>query len=92
VSTALSYTFTMTGSRSLTAGFALMPALNFAPAGGSLSFTWPAAADGWVLEESPDMSPGSWVNSARPVSIVSGQNRVTVDPASGRMFFRLIHP
>ena len=90
VSTAPSYTFTMTANRALSAAF--KPLMNSLAAPGSASFTWPATAAGWVLQESLDLSPGSWANSARTVTVANGQNQVTVNPTDGQCFFRLRHP
>ena len=75
------------------ATFTALPVLTASPAvAGVLSFSWPSSATGWVLQESPDLSPASWVNSARAVSQNAGQNTVTVPAPSGSLFFRLAHP
>ena len=50
---------------------------------GSLDLTWPESATGWVLQESPDLSPASWVDSALHVTTGGGQNQVTVVNPTG---------
>ncbi len=90
VSPDASYTFTAATARTLIARFAVLPALHLnAPTPGTLKITWPAGATGWVLQESPDLSPGSWADSTRGITVVGGQNQVTVNTASGHGFFRL---
>lgn len=91
VSTSADYSFTSTSSRSLVATFVAQPALICAlGAGGVINIFWPAGAIDWVLEESPDLSPGSWKDSTRPVAIVGSQKRIEVTAATGTAFFRLI--
>jgi len=90
VSPDATYTFTSSTPRKLIARFAALPALQVAvPAAGTFTVAWPDAVTGWTLQESPDLSQGSWVNSPRPVSVVNGQKQVTVSTALGLIFFRL---
>ncbi|MCP5556900.1 MAG: InlB B-repeat-containing protein [Verrucomicrobiaceae bacterium] len=97
VSTAASYTFTAGEPRTLVANFAPLPTLQMQPrAGGAggdgVTFAWPSAFAGWVLEESPDLSPGSWVPSTRLIQ-TNGENKEIVVPQSdGTCFFRLVKP
>ena len=91
VSTSPSYTFTMTGTRTLAANFALHPKMSMAASvAGALTFKWPASATGWTLQESSDLT--TWVNSYRPIMPVAGENTVTVGSAGSGVFFRLAHP
>ena len=91
VSNSRTYTFTMTGSRALSANFELMPKLNVAAAtANTRTFKWPATATGWVLQESSDLT--TWVNSTRAIAPVGGENTVTTNTAAGPVFFRLAHP
>lgn len=94
VSTAATDTFAVGQGRTLAANFALIiPDLKMsAGAPGSLLLDWPADLPGWVLEESPDLSPGSWVPSARAATVNGNRKQVTVTPAGGQRFFRLSHP
>jgi hypothetical protein len=86
------YSFISTVNRTLAANFLTQPMLNSTIAApGALTLSWPAGANGWALEESPDLSPGSWTNSTRPVSIIGNQKQVTVSPLTDRGFFRLFH-
>ncbi|MEQ1854162.1 MAG: hypothetical protein ABMA01_21535, partial [Chthoniobacteraceae bacterium] len=93
VSTSASYSFTSSVNRALVGNFVTLPTLNSAlPAPGSLLLAWPNGATGWILQESPDLSEGSWLNSTRTVNVVGSEKQVTVSPSTGRRFFRLIHP
>jgi hypothetical protein len=93
-STLAGYNFTVSANRTLIANFATIPVLNITPPvpGSGFSFTWPSALTGWVLQESPNLSPTSWVDSALPVTTSGGENQVSVTNPSGSRFFRLSHP
>lgn len=86
------YDFVVTSNRTLVANFALIiPQLSVnASAPGSLVIAWPTNAPDFVLQENPDLSIGSWADSTRPVTVVGGQNQVTISTATGAAFFRLI--
>jgi len=93
VSTSLSYTFTMSGSRSLVATFAPLPALSINAAATpdtTTTLAWPATAIGWFLQESTDLV--TWSASTRAYTNVGGQLTVEITPAGGNIFFRLAHP
>jgi hypothetical protein len=59
---------------------------------GTIGFTWPESATGWVLQESTDLSPASWVNSTLPINTSGGQNQVSIPSPTRSLFFRLAHP
>lgn len=91
VSSKPSYTFPATTNRTLVANF--VPIVGIAVAApGTLDIAWPASAGGWVLQESPDLSPGSWSASALRVTDSGGQCRATFMNPNGNRFFRLTHP
>lgn len=91
VSASTRYSFPAAANRTLVANF--VPIMDLTPAEpGSLLLAWPASAAGWILDESSDLSPGSWFPSTLPVSVVEQQNRVSVGPVVGQAFFRLRHP
>ena len=94
VSTSPSYTFTPGSDQVFEATFKLtIPQMNLsAPVPDTLVIEWPEALPNWNLEESPDLSAGSWLPSAEPVTIVGSNNRVSISPLSGKRFFRLSHP
>ncbi|MGB8165907.1 MAG: hypothetical protein WCF18_00340, partial [Chthoniobacteraceae bacterium] len=94
VDTSAIYTFQASAARSVVANFALIiPQLAMATSvPGSLTLEWPADLPGWVLEESPNLSPGSWVPSAAPIAVIGNNKRVVVAPTAGHGFFRLRHP
>lgn len=72
-----------------------LPEIKMAPvaaAGGGIQLSWPGPVWGWVLEESVDMSPGSWSASGRAVSVSGTQSQVSIPSGSGKGFFRLARP
>lgn len=94
VSTAASYTFAAVGVRSLEANFSLIiPQIGVdASVPGIMTLLWPADLPGWILEESPDLTPGTWLDSAWPVTLVNGNNQVQVGITGGSLYLRLRHP
>jgi hypothetical protein len=99
VSTLNSYDFTVNGVRSLVANFVVanVPTpikIQHTPAPGvAFSMEWSLAPVGWILEESPDLTPGSWSQSVRPDTPHNGLHHVEVaDPAPPHLFFRLRKP
>ena len=91
VSTEAVFTFTSDTSHSLVANFVAQPGLtsSLSPLG-VITISWPAGANSWVLQESPGLSPGSWANSTRQVTVIGNQNQVNIPAATGAAFFRLI--
>ena len=93
VSTSPAYSFISDTNHTLAANFIAHPALATTLTGpGVLTLSWPAGANGWVLQESPDLSLGSWVDSIRSVTIVGSQKQVTVSPRPDSRYFRLARP
>lgn len=85
-----SITFPATANRTFVANF--VPIVEIGAATGTLDLVWPASAAGWALEESPDLSPGSWVPSTLTVTTSGGQSVVSAPTPSGNRFYRLAHP
>jgi hypothetical protein len=86
-----SYAFTAIANRTLVANF--QPIVDISNTGSAtLVLVWPSSATGWALQESPDLSPSSWVNSALPITSSLGQNHVTIPSPTGSKFFRLAKP
>jgi hypothetical protein len=94
VSTAASYAFTVSANRTLVANFALIPIVDATHlvSGDGVTFSWPASLTDWMLEESPDLSPGSWVPSSEPITTSGAQNQITILAPAGSRFFRLARP
>lgn len=91
VSTAASYSFAGTVSRTLVANFIALPPLTCAvPAPGILKLSWPAGASGWVLQQNSDLAPTNWVDLTN--TVVDGQKQIMISPLPGHGFFRLAHP
>lgn len=99
VGTNASYTFTIDVNHSLIANFVPevpLSTISLLPAqqpGGEFFIKWPVNPPGWILEESPDMSPESWIQSLRPVTTDAENHKVTVDPhGASKFYFRLSLP
>ncbi|MGA0845108.1 MAG: InlB B-repeat-containing protein [Luteolibacter sp.] len=61
--------------------------------GVAFSLRWSLVPDGWILEESPDMTPGSWRPSVRNDNPHDGLHEIEIaDPAESQRFFRLKKP
>jgi hypothetical protein len=96
VSNNASYTFTIDVNHSLTANFVPKTSISMVPAeqpGGEFSIKWPIDPPGWILEESADLSPDSWMATLRAITTDAVNHSVTVDPyAAAKRYFRLSLP
>ncbi len=91
VSVSSSYSFPAAADRTLVANF--LPILGIdGGTSGSLAMTWPASATDWILQESPDLNPASWVDSELSITTDGAQNQISIPSPAGRLFFRLIRP
>lgn len=80
-------------SHSLIAHFIPAPIMTVSsPAPGSFQLAWPVDPPGWILQESPDMSVGSWFNSTRPIQEAGGIKSLSIPDPVGSRYFRLAHP
>ena len=50
---------------------------------------WPVTANGYILQESPDLAPGSWTNVRIAVVDKDSEHTVTYPMGAQRRFFRL---
>ncbi len=70
--------------------FAGVPTLSLrVPVPGVFQLSWPASAAGLVLQNTSDLRSGTWTTVANPVSVVNGQNRVSISPLTAVQFYRL---
>jgi hypothetical protein len=91
VSGSADFSFTCSANRTLVAHF--VPILGIQTgAPGEILLSWPASAAGWTLEESPDLSIGSWSPSSRIVTIAGGTHQVAIPATGGSRFFHLREP
>jgi uncharacterized repeat protein (TIGR03803 family) len=68
------------------------PTLNIALSGGQIVLSWPAWASDLVLQQTSDLSAGSWSTVTNSPVVLNQQNEVTLMPAAGgNTFYRLIH-
>lgn len=54
--------------------------------------SWPSPSTGFLLQRNSTLGATSWVSMTNTVEVVNGQNQVTVSPAAGIGFYRLLHP
>jgi Divergent InlB B-repeat domain len=91
VSASTVFSFTSSANRMLVAHF--VPILGvLSGVTNEIQLSWPASAAGWTLEESPDLSAGSWSLSSRAVTTVNGTNHIAIPTTAGRRFFHLSEP
>ena len=64
----------------------------FTIASGFVVLAWPVSVEGFMLEQSPDLSPQSWTDVLTPVVDTATEHTVTVPITGPRMFFRLKKP
>jgi hypothetical protein len=70
-----------------------IPALNISAAHtNTVLVSWLSPSTGFVLQQIAALGATNWVNVTNTVEVVNGQNQVTVSPATGNRFYRLLHP
>ncbi|MDB6111007.1 MAG: Legume lectin beta domain protein, partial [Pedosphaera sp.] len=73
--------------------FVSLPNLTVQPTGsGTFVFTWPGAAGGFVLQQNSDLGTTNWSSVTNAITLVNGQNQVTVPAVAGSRFYRLTLP
>ncbi len=77
-------------------GVPLTPApISFSVSGNTLSLSWPGDHLGWHLQAQTN-APGSGLNTTNWVTLPGSESatstNLTIDPANGSVFFRLINP
>ncbi len=60
--------------------------------GNQMVLTWTTASVGWHLQQSPDLSAGSWENVTLTPTVVGDQNQLTLNAIAPCCFFRFILP
>ena len=57
----------------------------------AVALSWPGFwSSPYLLEQSPALVPANWMPSTNPISVLNGSNYITISPATGTMFFRLL--
>ena len=77
----------LTGGPSLSA-----PALRIRASEKTLVLSWPASFDGFVLQQSSDISATDWASVTNTPTQAAGEYRVVLPSSSGNNFFRLKKP
>ncbi|MBX3748059.1 MAG: hypothetical protein KF833_22350 [Verrucomicrobiae bacterium] len=68
------------------------PSLAIRREGDSVVLSWPASAEGFVLESTPSLSPATWTAVSETPTSAGGQSSVTIGAGSGTRYFRLRRP
>ncbi len=68
------------------------PTLTIQPTNNGVIIGWPASATGFRLIQNTNLNTTNWIANSTPTNVVGGTNQVTITPASGNSFFRLISP
>lgn len=68
------------------------PTLGIQPATNGVTLFWPVTTIPYRLQQNSDLATANWVSNSLPINVVNGTNQVTVSPAQGNQFFRLINP
>lgn len=63
--------------------------LGFELSGTNLKLSWPAAAEGFVVQGTDNLATGTWTAVNAVVEVVNGQNVVTLPVGSGARYFRV---
>ena len=89
------------GNYSLTGGFWSLvavvqtpglPNLTIMCSGNSVTIAWPNTGN-YTLQQNGNLAaPGGWTTSGYTISTVNGTNSITITPATGNRFFRLMQP
>jgi len=82
-------------STQIISNFTFVPITGLAaqPVGNNVQLSWPASIGGYGLQSNPNVgNSGTWTDINPTVNQVSGQNQVTVSPASPELFYRLRLP
>jgi hypothetical protein len=67
----------------------IFPTLGIRKNGAQVVVHWPMPAPRYFLQESADLSTGSWADVTTPATLVGSENQVSVAPV-GKRFYRLI--
>jgi len=89
------------GGFSVTGGFwslisvlqtAGMPTLTITHTGNSVIISWPTPAGTYTLQQTANLAVGNWVTSGLAVTAANGTSSITINGATGNLFFRLSKP
>jgi hypothetical protein len=76
-------------------GFAVSappPAMAIVRSGADVKISWPVRALPWNLYSNPSLNPGGWTRANLTLSVVNGNNVVTVTPSTQSVFYQLRRP
>jgi len=69
------------------------PKLTIVAASGSMSVSWPSLSTGWVLQQNTNgVTSVNWSNVTATIQDDGITKSLTVNPAAGSRFYRLVHP
>ena len=71
---------------------AARPSLSIQATGTNVTVAWPTSATGFRLQQNTNLLSTNWISSPGPTNVVGTNNEVTITPARGDLYFRLITP
>jgi hypothetical protein len=69
-----------------------LPVLSIQPTTHGVVLLWPASSPTFRLLQNTVLTTTNRVSNTNSISVVNGTNQVTISPATGNLFFRLINP
>ena len=71
---------------------AVAPPIQTVRSGNSLTFMWPVAAAGYILESTPSLNPPNWQPVVTPPTSDGTNYSVVINVSSGAGYYRLRKP
>ncbi len=72
--------------------FVPLPRLSIQLVTNGVAIAWQDLVGGFRLQQNTDVSTTNWVSNTNSVTVTNGVSEITVSPAVGSAFFRLIRP
>ena len=69
-----------------------LPVLSIQPTTSGVVLLWPTSSIIYRLQQNTNLTTTNWVSNTNLINVVNGTNQVTISPAAGNQFFRLINP
>jgi hypothetical protein len=69
-----------------------LPVLSIQPTTNGVVLLWPVSSPAFQLLQNTNLATTNWVSNTNSINVVNGTDQVTISPAAGNQFFRLINP
>jgi hypothetical protein len=70
----------------------IRPTLSICCRSNTVAIVWPASSVGYELQETSNLVPANWTNTANAVAVIGDQNEVVVPFPTNGCFYRLLYP